>query len=55
MGNESGYLNFSLRLLGVEIVAIYLEVDDFKTKWALIALAAAALALVAIPHIKEII
>jgi hypothetical protein len=55
MSNESGFLNFSLRLLGVEIVAVHLQVDDFKTKWALIALATGTLSVVAIPYIQEII
>ncbi len=55
MSNDTGFLNFSLRLLGVEIIAVHLQVDDFKTKWAVIALATGTLAVAAIPYIQEII
>lgn len=52
---KEGYINFSLRFLGVEIISFHLEVDDFKTKWVLIAIATSALAVAAVPHIKEYI
>ena len=52
---DSGFLTFTLRLLGNEIIAFRLEVDDFKTKWALIVLATIGLSIVAVPYIKEII
>ena len=36
--DERGYISFQLQVMGTEILSFRLDVDDFKTKWALIAL-----------------
>jgi len=52
---DSGFFSFYLRILGNEIVSFRIEVDDFKTKWALIALASVGVTIAALPYIQEII
>ena len=52
---DNGFFSFSLRILGNEIVAFRIEVDDFKTKWAIIALACVGATIAALPYIQEII
>jgi len=54
MQDDKGFLSFSLRILGNEIIAFRIEVDDFRTKWALIAVAIGGLLIAATPHIQEI-
>lgn len=34
--DEVGYLGLTLRLFGTEVFYFRLDVDDFKTKWAIV-------------------
>lgn len=40
--DEKGYLELTLRLFGTEVFQFRLDVDDFKTKWALVGTGVAA-------------
>ena len=54
MDEERGYLSVSVRILGNELIGFRLEVDDFKTKWALIGIAIAGALVALAPHIQEL-
>ena len=52
MSNENGYLSLQLRIVGNEIIGLRIDVDDFKTKWVLIAVGVSAAGVWALPVIK---
>ena len=54
MDKEQGYLSVSVRILGNELIGFRLEVDDFKTKWALIGIAIAGALVALAPHIQDL-
>lgn len=54
MDNEQGYLSISIRILGNELIGFRMDVDDFKTKWAVISIAIAGALVALAPHIQEL-
>lgn len=52
MSDENGYLSLQLRIMGNEIIGLRIDVDDFKTKWVLIAVGVSAAGVWALPVIK---
>ena len=52
MTDDRGFLAFQLRIMGNEILSFRLEVDDFKTKWAIITLATVAGGVLLTPTIQ---
>ncbi len=54
MSNEQGFLSLSIRILGNELVGFRMEVDDFKTKWAIISIAIAGALIAWAPYIQEL-
>ncbi len=54
MSNEQGFLSLSIRILGNELVGFRMEVDDFKTKWAIISIAIAGALIALAPYIQEL-
>ncbi len=49
---ENGYLSLQLRIMGNEIIGLRIDVDDFKTKWVLIAVGVSAAGVAALPTIQ---